>query len=105
VKIAMAMPSRRPERIGGSAAGRITRQDVRARPVPSARADHTQIFRGASPPARFWSLTWLQVRDRMVSAGTPGEVVDAGRTALADPARWFHGPARVIAWGRAAQGR
>jgi SAM-dependent methyltransferase len=56
----------------------------------------TQTFRGGSPPARFWSLTWLQVRERMV----PRAVVDAGRAELEDPARWFVGPALVAAWGR-----
>jgi SAM-dependent methyltransferase len=59
-----------------------------------------QLFRGGSEPARFWSLTWLQARERMIAMGTPGEVVDAGRAVLEDPARWFHGPAKVIAWGR-----
>jgi hypothetical protein len=29
------------------------------------------------------------------------ESVEAGQAALADPARWFHGPVRVGAWGRA----
>jgi SAM-dependent methyltransferase len=55
-----------------------------------------QLFRGGSVPARFWSLTWLQARDRLDPA-----VVDAGREALAGPAQWFHGPVRVIAWGHA----
>ena len=59
-----------------------------------------QIFRGGSELAQFWSLTWLQVRDRIVATGSPGEVVDAGRAALADTTRWFHAPGTVIAWGR-----
>jgi len=54
-----------------------------------------QFFRGGSEPAQFWSLTWEQVRDRM-----PTAVVDAGQAALEDPARWFYGPAKVVAWGR-----
>ena len=61
-----------------------------------------QLFRGGSPPARFWSLTWLQARDRIVAMGMPGDVVDRGRAVLADPARWFHGPVKVVAWGRRA---
>jgi SAM-dependent methyltransferase len=56
----------------------------------------TQIFRGGSPPARFWSLTWLQVRERIAAR----EVVDAGRAELEDPTKWFVGPALVTAWGR-----
>jgi SAM-dependent methyltransferase len=60
----------------------------------------TQLFRGGTAPARFWSLTWLQTRARIVEMGVPEAVVDAGRAALDDPARWYYGPARVIAWGR-----
>jgi SAM-dependent methyltransferase len=59
-----------------------------------------QLFRGGSDPARMWNLTWLQVHERIVAMGLPGDVVDAGRAELDDPARWFHGPVKVIAWGR-----
>ena len=55
----------------------------------------TQFFRGGAPPAEFWSLTWFQVRDR-----TDADAIDRGRAALADPARWYHGPAKLIVWGR-----
>ncbi len=55
----------------------------------------TQLFRGGSPVAEFWSLTWLQVRDR-----TDAAAIDRGRAALADPSRWYHGCAKVMAWGR-----
>ena len=61
-----------------------------------------QFFRGGSPAAEFWSLTWLQMRDRIVATGTPGQVVDAGRAALADHRRWLIGPATAGAWGRRA---
>jgi SAM-dependent methyltransferase len=59
-----------------------------------------QFFRGGSAPARFWSLTWEQARPEMLAQGAPPEVVDAGRAALEDPAHWYHGPVRVITWGR-----
>ena len=59
-----------------------------------------QLFRGGSAPARFWSLTWLQVRERIIAMGVPAETVDAGRAVLEDPARWYYGPVRVVAWGR-----
>jgi SAM-dependent methyltransferase len=55
----------------------------------------TQFFRGGSAPAEFWSLTWLQVRDR-----ADADAIDRGRAALADTARWHHGPAKLIVWGR-----
>ena len=53
-----------------------------------------QFFPGGAPAARFWAMTWMQARERV------GAVVDGGRLALEDPSRWFHGPAKVIAWGR-----
>jgi SAM-dependent methyltransferase len=58
-----------------------------------------QFFRGGSEPAQFWSLTWEQVRGRIVAGGVEREVVDAGQAALEDPARWFYGPVKVVAWG------
>jgi SAM-dependent methyltransferase len=61
-----------------------------------------QLFRGGSDPARFWSLTWHQTRDRALALGIPGDIVDAGRAVLADPDRWFHGPAKIATWGRRA---
>ena len=59
-----------------------------------------QLFRGGSEPAQFWNLTWRQARDRIVATGVPGEVVDRGRADLQDASRWFHGPVKVLAWGR-----
>jgi SAM-dependent methyltransferase len=59
-----------------------------------------QLFRGGSPAARLWSLTWEQVRRRIADFGFPTEPIDAGQELLEDPALWFHGPVRVIAWGR-----
>jgi SAM-dependent methyltransferase len=60
----------------------------------------TQLFPGGSAPARFWSLTWVQVQDRVAAMGVPPAVLDRGRAALLDPDRWFHGPAKVMASGR-----
>ncbi len=59
-----------------------------------------QLFPGGSVPAQFWALTWLQARERAVALGIPGEIIDAGRAVIEDPARWFHGPVKVVAWGR-----
>jgi SAM-dependent methyltransferase len=80
-----------------------------ARRLPERLASHgltgvaaevdVQLFCGGSPAARFWSLTWLQVRERLVSGGVDGDLVDSGRAALDDPASWFYGPAMVIASG------
>ena len=75
------------------------RLEASAWPASRRRARRPALQRRRRP-ARFWSLTWLQVRDGIVATGVPGAVVDAGRAALEDPARWFHGPAKVVAWGR-----
>ncbi|MBV9095668.1 MAG: class I SAM-dependent methyltransferase [Streptosporangiaceae bacterium] len=58
------------------------------------------LFRGGSAHAQFWSLTWQQVRDRVVAVGAPAQVIDQGQADLGDEQRWFRGPAMVIAWGR-----
>ena len=70
----------------------------------SAPSSRERSSAAAPTLAQFWSLTWLQVRERIIAAGSPGEVVDDGRAALEDASRWFHGPATVIAWGRRAAG-
>jgi SAM-dependent methyltransferase len=56
----------------------------------------TQLFRGGSAAAQMWSLTWLQVREEAADQ----DALDRGRAVLEEPARWFYGPAKVIAWGR-----
>jgi SAM-dependent methyltransferase len=56
----------------------------------------TQLFRGGSVAAQMWSLTWLQVREEAADQ----DAIDRGRAVLEEPARWFYGPAKVIAWGR-----
>jgi SAM-dependent methyltransferase len=50
-----------------------------------------QIFAGGSAAARMWAMTMLQA--------LPGETAE-GRAELEDPATWFHGPAKVVCWGR-----
>jgi SAM-dependent methyltransferase len=67
-------------------------EDVRAEVI-------VQHFRGGSDPARFWSLTWEQARERGVDPG----VLGAGQEALADTRQWFTGPAKVAVWGRAPE--
>jgi len=61
------------------------------------------LFCGGSTQAQFWSLTWQQVRDRVVAVGEPGNVIDEGQADLSDEQRWFHGPAMVTTWGRRVQ--
>src|SRR5262249_39981775 len=56
--------------------------------------------RGASPIARFSSLSVAQLTPVAVSRGADPAVLGAARAELDNPARWFHGPAMVAAWGR-----
>jgi SAM-dependent methyltransferase len=58
------------------------------------------VFRGGSAHARFWSLTWEQVRAGVTAAGEPAHVINDGQAELSDVQRWFHGPATMTAWGR-----
>ena len=63
---------------------------------------HAEIpfFRGGTPLARVWNLTWLQNRPQLLEHGATEEQVDAARAELDDPARWFYCPAMVRASGR-----
>src|SRR5262249_48283983 len=58
------------------------------------------LFPGGSSHAEFWTITWNQVRDRIFGAGVREEDLDQAIRELADPARWFPGPAMVAVWGR-----
>jgi hypothetical protein len=58
------------------------------------------LFAAHSPEAEFWRLTWLQAADRVVAAGVPRSVVDAGIETLSQPGTWFYGPAMVAVSGR-----
>jgi hypothetical protein len=40
------------------------------------------------------------VRERAVATAGDVERLDRGRELLADPTRWFRGPATIGAWGR-----
>jgi SAM-dependent methyltransferase len=61
------------------------------------------MFRGGSPLARMWSLTWVQAHDKLVTLGVSPEVVAAAQTELADEQKWFCAPPTVRAWGRAPE--
>ncbi len=58
------------------------------------------IFAGTSPMARFWSLSWEQLRGRMLAAGIDQATLSDVEAALADSTQWFTGPAIIAAWGR-----
>jgi SAM-dependent methyltransferase len=60
----------------------------------------TAILPGRSPMARFWSLTWRQVRERILAAGVNDRTLGDAEAALGDSNHWFSGPLTVAAWGR-----
>lgn len=61
------------------------------------------FFAGGSTLARFWSLTWVQVHDRLLAHGATADLIGAAHVELEDPRRWFRGPATVRVCGRAAE--
>ena len=58
------------------------------------------MFCGGSSMADFWSLSWKQVRERILEAGATEKTVVGAEAALNDAAQWFTGPALIAAWGR-----
>ncbi|MFJ1459249.1 methyltransferase [Nocardia sp. N2S4-5] len=56
------------------------------------------MFRGGSPMARMWNLTWVQAHDTLVDLGVPPEVIATARAELADERRWLYAPPTVRAW-------
>ncbi|MEU8895718.1 class I SAM-dependent methyltransferase [Nocardia sp. NPDC048505] len=57
------------------------------------------MFRGGSPVARMWSLTWEQTRDSLVTLGVAPEVIAAAQAELEDEKRWHFAPPTIRAWG------
>ncbi|SLI52860.1 type 11 methyltransferase [Mycobacteroides abscessus subsp. abscessus] len=60
-------------------------------------------FRGNSPLAKMWQLTWDQVRGTLVTLGVPDEMITAAQAELQDDQRWFYAPPTVRAWARAPE--
>ncbi len=60
------------------------------------------MFRGGSPMARMWSLTWVQTHDTLVSLGIPPEVIAAAQAELEDQQQWLYAPPIVRAWAHRA---
>lgn len=61
------------------------------------------MFRGGSPLARMWSLTWTQVHDTLVELGLSSDIIADAQSELADERRWFYAPPTVRTWARARE--
>lgn len=61
------------------------------------------MFRGGSPLARMWNLTWTQIHDKLTALGVPPKVIATAQVELEDEQRWFCAPPTVRAWGRAPE--
>lgn len=59
------------------------------------------MFRGGSPMARMWNLTWAQVYETLIALDVSPKVIAAAQAELEDEQRWFYAPPTVRAWGRA----
>lgn len=57
------------------------------------------IYRGGSPTAEFFRLTWAQARERALALGAPADLLDQVNAVLGDPGHWFPACAMVSAWG------
>jgi SAM-dependent methyltransferase len=58
------------------------------------------MFTAGDPEAEFWRLTWLQAAARVIAAGAPNDLVDAGIESLGEPGQWRYGPAMVAVSAR-----
>ena len=67
--------------------------DIRARMSAS-------LFRGGSPEAEFFRVTWLQARDWLLGGGMAKEVFEEGIAFLEDETQWLPSPANVTVTGR-----
>ncbi|MEV0544541.1 class I SAM-dependent methyltransferase [Nocardia salmonicida] len=56
------------------------------------------MFRGGSPMARMWKLTWVQAHDTLVTLGIPPEVIATAQAELEDEQQWLYAPPTVRAW-------
>ncbi|MGA7052219.1 MAG: class I SAM-dependent methyltransferase [Mycobacterium sp.] len=61
------------------------------------------MFRGGSPMARMWNLTWVQVHKTLDAHGASPELIATAQAELEDEKRWFYAPPTVRAWARAPQ--
>jgi hypothetical protein len=58
------------------------------------------IFRGGTPAAELFQLSWIQTIDQLRAAGLAEHVLKEGLAELGDPDRWFPSLGIVSAWGR-----
>jgi SAM-dependent methyltransferase len=67
--------------------------DVRARAT-------TSLFRGGSPEAEFWRISWIQVQDVLLDGGLDKEDFEQALALFDDDMQWLPAPANVTVSGR-----
>ncbi|MCA1844937.1 MAG: class I SAM-dependent methyltransferase [Actinobacteria bacterium] len=67
--------------------------DVRARAT-------TSLFRGGSPEAEFWRISWTQVQDVLLAGGLDKETFEQVLAIFDDDMQWLPAPANVTVSGR-----
>jgi SAM-dependent methyltransferase len=59
------------------------------------------IFEGGSEMAKFWCITWEQMRERMIATGLIDDSgLEKAMRVLREPGEWFVAPAVFAVWGR-----
>jgi SAM-dependent methyltransferase len=75
---------------------------ARAHLIQLAAEATVALFQGGAVQARFWDLTWEQVRERIQTAGATPEEFEQVQALLRDERQWFVGPALIAVWGQRA---
>jgi SAM-dependent methyltransferase len=60
----------------------------------------TSLFRGGSPEAELYQMSWIQVRDWLLGGGMPKETYEDAVALFDDDTQWFPSPAFVTVSGR-----
>lgn len=59
------------------------------------------MFRGGSPMAQMWNLTWAQAHTTLEAHGVSPKLIATAQLELEDEKQWFYAPPTVRAWARA----
>lgn len=60
----------------------------------------TTIFRGGSPEAEFFRMSWIQVQDQLLAGGLDKETLERVLALFDDDSQWMPAPANIAVSGR-----